>query len=106
MTTKQVFRTHIGSIGPFASKVKVKEDKDCDCGTKDCDCDREAGKAMLANSFLPPAELAKLNRAREAFNAARKSPAFQQGPVLNSASDRVVVGPSGVVAAIRARSGT
>jgi hypothetical protein len=95
VTTKQVFRTHIGRIGRVASTVK----------DKDCDCDKEAGKAMMANSFLPPSELAKLNRARAIANAARKRPAADHGPILNSASDRVVVGPSGMVAAIRARSG-
>lgn len=93
---KFVFRTHIGTLG-----LNV-HDRECGCqkGTAR-DSDREAVAAMTAHRFLPPQESAKLASAHDRATSAMQ---ITPQPVLNSAADRVKVEPTGVVAAIRARS--
>ena len=59
----------------------------------------EAVEAMTAHSFLPQAETEKLERARNRAAHAPRS----AGLILNSADDRVTVGPD-LVAFIQSRS--
>jgi hypothetical protein len=60
----------------------------------------EAVEAMTAHSFLPPAEAAKLERAR---NRAAEAQSRSTSLILNSAADRVTLGPD-LIATIKARS--
>jgi len=61
----------------------------------------EAVQAMTAHSFLPQAETEKLERARN--RAAQAQSPRSADLILNSADDRVTVGPD-LVAVIQSRS--
>lgn len=107
--TKLVFRTSAGRTALSAddrrgleaakalARTQTRDNRDCGCGEDDCGCD-EAVKAMTAHRLMSPQWYADQERLRNRFAVAQAS----TPRVLSSAADKVVVGPTGVVAALQA----